>query len=160
MLLFGLLCSTALLEMQGCGGFGGRKEGGYGGKSEKAASNPNPPAAPGPCKCIGNKAYNSSKKLFKKYPADAGTYCLDWDKEHNRRCEPEDDKDDEDWKPEWCQKIYCIVPKDCELDDTSKQYDGNYAGADRHNMDGYWSSKNCDASLYPGAGSSGTTAKP
>jgi hypothetical protein len=162
MLLCGLLSSTALIAIQGCGG--GRDGGGYGGKSQKANNTANPPKAPGPCKCIGDPAFADSGKLFKKYPADTGKFCSNWDKEYNRRCEEggesgKDGKVDEDWNKEWCEKIYCIVPKDCELDDTTPQYDGNYA-EDPHKMTGYWSSKNCDASLVTGSGSKATTPSP
>jgi hypothetical protein len=142
MFLFGLLSWKALLEIQGCGG-GGM---GYGGKAEKGEVNPNPPKTPGPCECIGNDAFKDSKKMFKKYPEDAGKWCNQWDKEFNRRCSDKQDDDDTDWKAEWCDKIYCIVPKDCELDDVEKMFDGNFE--EDHGMDGMWSSKNCDASLY------------
>jgi hypothetical protein len=69
----------------------------------------------------------------------------------------------EDWKAEWCDKIYCLVPKDCEVGDVELQYDGNFGtgAADEddaaHKMDGYWSSKNCDASLWP---TGATTSSP
>jgi hypothetical protein len=99
--------------MQGCGGGLG---GGYGGKSQKGNVTANPPIAPGPCECIGNVAYKESKKMFKKFPEDTGKWCNQWDKEYHRRCVDEENMAKEDWTAEWCDKIYCLVPKDCELD--------------------------------------------
>jgi hypothetical protein len=141
LLVFGLVSWKALLAIQGCGGGGG-----YGSKGGKGEVNANPPKAPGPCECIGNDAFKDSGKMFKKFPEDTGKWCSQWDKEYNRRCADTDEERD-DWKPEWCDKIYCLVPKDCELDDVAKHYDGNFA--DEFGMDGMWSSKNCDASLFP-----------
>jgi hypothetical protein len=145
--LFGLLAVNAVLEIQGCGGGEG-----YGGKSEKGEVNPNPPKAPGPCECVGNPVFEDSKRMFKKFPADTGKWCNQWDKEFNRRCSSDEENDD--WKPEWCDKIYCLVKKDCELDDVEIQYDGNFK---EDGYDSMWSSKNCDASLYK---VEGTTVSP
>jgi hypothetical protein len=129
----------AVLEIQGCGGGEG-----YGGKAAKGEVNPNPPKAPGPCECVGNPTFKDSKKMFKKFPEDTGKWCNQWDKEYNRRCS--DDEPNEDWKPEWCDKIYCLVGSDCTLSDVEMQYDGNFKEDGYNSM---WSSKNCDASLYP-----------
>jgi hypothetical protein len=101
--------------------------------------------------------YKDSKKFFKKFPEDAGKWCNKWDLEYNRQCKNEDN-DDPVWKMEWCEKTYCLVPKDCELDDTEVQYEGKYA--EEHGMDQMWSSKNCDESLYTADETAATTASP
>jgi hypothetical protein len=143
MFLLGLLCWNAVLEIQGCGG---KRKGGYGDKGGKGEVNKDPPAVPGPCKCIGSDAFKDSKKKFKKFPEDTGKWCNKWDFEYSRSCK-DDENDDKDWKMEWCDKKYCLVADDCELDDVETQYAGNFA--EDHKMNGKWSSKNCDESLYP-----------
>lgn len=160
-LLVGLLCARAALELQGCGGagYGG---GGYGGGGKQGTEHPNPPAAPGPCACIGSSAFNEPNKPFARMPKDTGKWCNQWHGEHmangrHARCK-DGGADGDDWKKEWCEKVFCIVAEDCEVDDTAKMYDGNFVG-DPHYMEGFWSSKNCDESLYPSE-SSDTTASP
>jgi hypothetical protein len=156
MFLVGLLCWNAVLAIQGCGGGNGGGGGGYGGKSEKGEVNANPPAPPGPCECIGGDQYKDSKKMFKKFPEDTGKWCNQWDKEYHRRCQ-DTSEDHDDWNMDWCEKLYCLVPKDCELDDTEIQYDGNFE--EEHGMDSMWSSKNCDSSLWSSEESTSSPAE-
>jgi hypothetical protein len=154
MLFLRLLCGKAVLELQGCGG--DDDYGGYGSHSgDSATPHPDPPKPPGPCECIGSAAYKEKGRGFHKYPEDAGKWCYRWDLEYNRNCKHRDNEDTDDWKMEWCEKEYCLVPKDCEVDDTKIQYEGNFK--DSHKMDQMWSSKNCDGKLWQ---AEETTASP
>jgi hypothetical protein len=153
MLLLGLLCGKAVLEIQGCGG--GEGYGGYGSHSEPPTVHPDPPTPPGPCECIGSDAYEDPGKGFHKFPKDTGKWCFEWDLEYNRKCKHEDNEDTDEWKMAWCEKKYCLVSKECELDDATIQYDGNFK--ESHNMDKLWSSKNCDETLWE---AEETTASP
>lgn len=67
------------------------------------------------CRCIGFAGVAGTTEItFKddkmaEYPADLGTSCSAWDKNHHPQCEGDD-------APSWCRSDWCYVdPCDCEL---------------------------------------------
>merc|ERR1712130_513238 len=135
--LFVLLCSIAVLEINGCGGSEPEAPMPEGFHTEPCEATHDPP---GPCECI---KFDSSywDPSTSGYTADYTACCKKWEAQ-DEQCLKDKSERITGFKDEWCDLTFCQVKEDCPL------VDGNaWAGTEWEDADTpiVWSWRNCEA---------------